>query len=475
MRLDSLRTRMIGVGLLFIIGTSVLMGFVTNRLTTNFLSIRFHENFRLLSSYLAKNAELGVLLNDKAMLEQLGRNMLEQKDVQAVKIVTESGLVLVDLQNDLLDKYNTEHVESPIETLKMGNESMFLTDINQYEEMGKVILTYSKNELDHLKKSLAKRFILISLILSTIPVVIYWFLAKSIVAPLNDILEVSKAVTGGSMEVRARGGHLQETRTLAKAFNEMLSALAKQREQLEYVHAEMSRQQTLAEVGKFSMMVAHEIKNPLAIIKGSIDILKKDTSDLETKKIMLHYLGDETNRINRLIEDFLQFAKPKKPHFVEIDANTLVLDLSSKLDLFHIADSGRLKIKTENAPCVLPLDPYLMERAMLNIVRNALEISGKDGVVIIETETDAETWKMRIKDSGPGIKPTDLPRIFEPFFTTKAKGTGLGLAMTKDIVESHHGEIKVWNQDNGGACFEINLPVVSLPPIMERENQMQYA
>ncbi|MBF0101111.1 MAG: HAMP domain-containing protein [Desulfobacterales bacterium] len=458
MRFASIQTRLIGVALLFIVGTSITMGFIGIKLTARFLNVRFHENFRLLSDYLARNAELGVLLRDANMLNRLVNNMLKQEDVYGVSIHTVEGDVLISMQKPHPAK-DVGTIETPIAQLQMQNRDLIDGDPG-IDPVGRVILTYSRESLDHLIRDMTRTFILISVILSLFPVAWYWFLARSIISPLHDLLKVSREVSNGRLDVRAKEGTLIETKTLAKTFNEMLDALEQHRIKLEKAHSEMARQQTLAEVGKFSMMIAHEIKNPLAIIKGSLDILKKKEIPIETKKNMLGYLEEEVTRINRLVEDFLLFAKPKKAEVRPVNMVRFANDMAEKI--LFIANEQEVHIQTEidKQICELLCDVHLLEQAILNIASNAVRIVGKGGIVTLKTLADALCWHFWVNDTGPGINESDIQRIFEPFFTTSAQGTGLGLAMAKDIIDIHHGQIIASNQESGGASFEIRLPRV---------------
>ncbi len=456
MKMNSIQTRLMTVAFVFIMGTSLAMGLIGIRLTSNFLSRRFHQNFKVLAAYMARNAELGVLLNDQSMLERLGGNLLEEKDIHGVTVFDDEGQVIARVRKEPFREAMFS-VESPIMTPQLGKDELMFGEVVGHEAVGRVNLTYSGSGLDRLIKVMAIRFMLISFLLSLIPVICYRFLAKSIVAPLNDLVQVSKAVSKGQMDIRARGGRLLETRTLAATFNEMLNELKRKQKELQDAQIEISRQQTLAEVGKFSMMVAHEIKNPLAVIKGSLDILKKDSIDASTQKMMQDYMEDEIVRINTLVEDFLLFARPRKPDFVELEMNGFVSDLVHKAELWSQEKKKTIDMYIEPMPCVVSCDPALMERAMLNIIRNAFDMDPSAKPLVVMTVSTSNQWTFMVKDAGPGIAPEHLGTIFDPFFTTQTKGTGLGLALTREIVAAHGGEIRARNRKSGGAAFEIRL------------------
>jgi len=459
--LYSIQGRLTAIALCFIAGTSIAVGIAGYRLTVRFENERFHDHFSLLASYMATNAELGVLLGNKRILESLTKNMLMIQDVQVIEIFGRNGGIIIQSAQKVVPA-DLRAVSVPVVTAPMESvDSPFLSQGEAGEVVGQVKLSYSHAGLDQLKKLLAVQFVIISFLLAMVPVGMYWLLAKAISAPLQGILAVAAQVSRGRLDVRARGGSLVETKTLARAINEMLGALAKQRETLDTVHAEMARQQVLAGVGKFSMIVAHEIKNPLAIIKGSLDVLKKDPPVEGTMKIrLMGFIDEEIARINKLIEDFLLFARPQSAVLRSFPVARLLTSLTDRIQLMQ--DKVLLQIDVQNMADAEPMlycDPHLLERALLNIVRNAFEVSRAKEEVRITMICAEKDLVFVIADNGAGILPENLPRIFEPFFSTKAKGTGLGLAIAKEIIEVHGGTITACNGENGGACFTVSLPL----------------
>ncbi len=455
MRFDSIQSRLVVISFLFIVGTSLAMAAVAVNLTKRYLEIKTEEHFGLLAAYLARNAELGVLLDDRKMLERLAKNILKEEDVNSVKILTGSGEVLVNL-HDALNNENLR-VEIPIIAAQMDDEDLVLNNITRKKEIGKVVLGYSQKGLRSLVKKMTIRFFLISLFLSLVPFALFWLIAKSLVSPLKDLASVAKTVSEGNMGVRAVGGRFRETQLLASTFNTMLENLKKHQEKLAEVQKEMVRQHALAEVGKFSMMVAHEVKNPLSIIKGSVEILKKDNLDTDSLNTLWDFLEEEISRIDRVIEDFLFFARPKEPERNVVEMNSAVHNIVQKACFMNMDEETELLLEIESGACDILCDLDLMERAILNILRNAMDVCKKDDKIRIKTWSDRRYWFLSIEDSGPGIPREHRARVFEPFYTTKSKGTGLGLAMTKRIVELHGGAIFVGRSPLGGACFVIKL------------------
>ena len=458
--LNSIQGRLTAITFLVIIGTAVTMGLVGFRFTVNFEGKRFRDHFNLLASYLASNAELGVLLGNKSILQRLSDNMLMVKDVQTVEIFDRSGAIIVQKSHQR-PLPELGYVSAPVlSTTMTAAENPFLEDGGGGEEVGKVSIGYSLTGLELLEKQLALGFITLSVLLAIVSLVLYWRLSHAVRAPLQDILNVAGEVSRGRLDIRTQVGDLHETRTLAEAFNEMLDALQAKRKELKAAHGAMAKQQVLAEVGKFSMIVAHEIKNPLAIIKGSLSILRKDEPiDPALKIQMVGYIDDEILRVNKLIEDFLVYARPKPPAFRELLVVDLVANLSQRLRLMDSRVLVLVDIPGVDMEACLNCDMALLERALFNVVRNALEAGGDDTPVQVLISSEDGQLEFSVADEGPGLTEDDLNGIFEPFFSTKAKGTGLGLAIAKEVINVHNGTIAAANREGDGAVFKLCLPL----------------
>ena len=239
----------------------------------------------------------------------------------------------------------------------------------------------------------------------------------------------------------------------------MLDALQRQRQQIKEANEIVSRQQVLAEVGKFSMMMAHEIKNPLAIIKGSLGVLRKPVPvDPAIKKQMLGFLDEEIERINTLIEDFLVFARPQPPAFQTVTAKKFLDNLEQRVQLMGAKVRVINELTERELSGKLRCNQPLLERALLNLVRNALEATQDLDAIQVKVDCKDGLLNFCVRDNGPGINPEELEKVFEPFFSKKAKGTGLGLAIAREAVNAHDGVLSAENCPEGGACFTLKVP-----------------
>ena len=179
---------------------------------------------------------------------------------------------------------------------------------------------------------------------------IFYFISRSLVAPVKGLAQAARRVAQGDRNLRAQPGTLPETRELAVAFNVMLDSLERNRRSLEEAKEQMRRQKTLAEMGKFSLMIAHEFKNPLSIIKSSLDVLKKDVA-LSSDNTMVFYIEDEIMRLNRLIGDFLTFARPVAPSFCHTDVNALLKEIVTRFELQKTGTPCEIRSHIPSDPC----------------------------------------------------------------------------------------------------------------------------
>lgn len=256
----------------------------------------------------------------------------------------------------------------------------------------------------------------------------------------------------------------QQSRHQTQLYRELAERLAETNRRLEQAQAEARRSERLAALGQLSAGLAHEIRNPLGVIKGSAEMLsqKLEASD-ELPRELAGYISTEVNRLSALVTEFLDFARPLHAQ-LEPASLTKILDRT----LETVADRWKgkpVEIECHYAPGLplLPLDESLCEQAFLNLVQNAYEaMEEKGGTLRVEarpvTHEGKEGAEVLLSDTGPGIRKELLEEIFNPFVTTKKTGVGLGLSIVSKIVDGHHGFIHVENNSRGGATFRLFFP-----------------
>lgn len=261
-----------------------------------------------------------------------------------------------------------------------------------------------------------------------------------------------------SQRERERTVELQKT---ARGLEESYQKLQQQSEKMITVEEKLRRAEKLSTLGEMAAILAHEIRNPLGSIRGTAEILKDDYTPGDPKYEFIEIQIKETERLNRVVEDFLHMARPQpvdlKPCPIQEELETIVFLVSN--------DARERQIHLELQPCALSLmvmaDGEKLRQAFLNIAINALQATPSGGRVSISTQVSrAGLCEVSITNSGPGIDDETLERIFEPFFTTKVGGTGLGLAITKKIIENHGGTLSVASSVGKETIATVRLPLL---------------
>ena len=260
-----------------------------------------------------------------------------------------------------------------------------------------------------------------------------------------------------SQREREKTVELQKT---ARGLEESYHKLQNQSERIIVIEEQLRRAEKLSTLGEMAAVLAHEIRNPLGSIRGTAEILKDDYKPGDPKHEFIEIQIKETERLNRVVEDFLHMARPQpadlQPCQVQDELDTIVTLVSN--------DARDRKIKLELQPTPFPVivraDGEKLRQAFLNIIINSLQATPPGGSVTIFTAVVQEDLcEIRFRDTGPGIDAAAMERIFEPFFTTKQNGTGLGLAITRKIIESHGGTLMVESEQGKGTTVTVRLPV----------------
>ena len=416
-----------------------------------------------LTANLALNAELGLLIEDLEGLEALSQNLLKEDAAQQIRIKNHEGKVLVTVKKEGVGKKQQKAFVSPI-TLSRPEDDLSVFMGKQKgeklsESLGEVEVVFSQKKLFELIKTIRRRIYMFAILGLLFGGITAYYLSWVMLKPIKRLVTASKAITSGDWTMQVEKFGNDEIGQLTQDFNQMAASLDKKRRELEKSYQQLAQQERLAEIGKFSTMIAHEMKNPLGIIKGAVNISAKKDAPKETKDTMVKYINEEVTRLNQLAEDFLVFARPKPPRKEPMRASEIIHKLKAVTESRDEEDKGvKIIIESNVENDFIFGDKNQLFQALLNIIENSVQSSPPGGKVTIRIETTTQGTAISISDEGPGIKAKDREKIFEPFYTKKEKGTGLGLAIVKKIVEMHDGKIRVCENNPKGACFEIWLP-----------------
>jgi len=236
--------------------------------------------------------------------------------------------------------------------------------------------------------------------------------------------------------------------------------------EIRQIEQEMKRVEGLALIGELAAGIAHEIRNPMASISGSIQMLRDGLEKDDVSGRLMDIISREIHRLNHLINDFLLFARPKKANLQVFDLNKLILEC---LELFKNSQHWSKKMKVVTAfhdTINLESDPGQVKQVLWNLFLNACQAMPDGGTLTVGTELDPEMPSSKgrkariiVRDTGRGFDEATKAKLFTPFFTTKEEGSGLGLAIVKGIIEGLQGEVSGANHSEGGAQVTIRLPI----------------
>jgi signal transduction histidine kinase len=254
---------------------------------------------------------------------------------------------------------------------------------------------------------------------------------------------------------------IKELNEAHAALGEKIRAIEERDERIRSLDEVLTRANRLSSLGELAASVAHEIKNPLISIQGFAKRIA-DSSDLEKMQDYARFVEKESQRLSDVLLRLLDFSHMSEPEKERLDLNRIVDDtlLFAEHHLTKFKHIDLTVEKEENLPKVCA-DKIHLQQALLNIMINAAQAMPEGGPLVIRTGVRApdRVW-LSVSDKGTGIEPKDLDKIFDPFFTTKKKGvgTGLGLSLTKKLVEANRGKLEVESVKGQGSTFRILLP-----------------
>jgi signal transduction histidine kinase len=296
----------------------------------------------------------------------------------------------------------------------------------------------------------------------------WWMLGN-----IYGVIQITQGVTDQYVKVQRSVGIIIMVSVLLMAFlflsltfivrrgENILMERAKEEEKLA---KRLQQHEKLASIGQMVATIAHEIRNPLGIIKSSAQTLaRKENPKPERIKKLAEVIVEETTRLSAILTDFLDFARPRTPALKSLDIMEVLVRV--KENLGQELESRNIRWINESSngseAATVKGDADLLYQVFLNLAINAFEAIGSDGEVIARIIPGKERTRIEFQDNGKGISDEDLSNIFTPFFTTHEMGTGLGLSVVHNIIEAHEGEISVSSEAGTGTIFTVILPSAS--------------
>lgn len=390
---------------------------------------------------------------DQAQFQKL-MSRLARKGVKEIKLLDAEKAVIVSTPPSERKIASTLTQEGKREY----NVTAPLVDGN--EVLGYIHVTFTLDDLAQITKATLYKRVAVTLLIFSLGILVSLYLARKYTQPLHSVVESAKHVAAGDLTKTIEVEGEDEVAELTRNFNEMVEKLRQHRE----LEERLREAERLSAVGKLASGIAHEIRNPLNFINLSIDHIRnrlgggRPDGTAEALALMAN-IKAEIHRLNIMIENFLTVGKPLTLNKVEVDPVALLQDVVGLARQKALEQGIAIEMAGEAPVPRLQADPVQIKTCLMNVVLNAIQAMPAGGRLRITTVSGSGTVDITISDTGPGISEDDINRIFNPYFTTKKLGIGLGLAITKKIVEEHQGRITVRSRPNEGTDVVISLPV----------------
>lgn len=377
----------------------------------------------------------------------VGDHEIEEEDVKTLESVADqAGIAIENVR--LYDQIKTSEIRYRTLIEAVGNSLMIVDEKDQF-----LLVNHAFENLSGYKRKdlIGKKSITDFL--------------KEVKGQKSESLSAINysAETGEGQFIGADGAvkHVYITRTELPGANRKLLSIIDVT-QLRELERRLYRSEELASIGELSAGIAHEIRNPLVAITTSVSLLRDEPNLSEEGQQLLDVVKEESDHLAAIVEDFLKFARPKKPCLEYEDINQIIRDVIKRYRDWNENEVKWIEHYDPGVPQVL-IDHHQIQQVLTNLIVNSLDSMEGEGQLTISTcekERTGELWSVvQVEDSGCGIPEDELSKIFQPFFSTKEKGTGMGLAICRRIINEHKGDILVESVPGKGTSFYVYLPI----------------
>lgn len=301
----------------------------------------------------------------------------------------------------------------------------------------------------------ANIFLIIFLTGTTLSLLVGYYVSRRLARPLRSLAAGVRGITAGDYRARVEVSGNDEVAELAASFNDM----ARRLEQLHELEMQLRRRQRLAALGQAAAGIAHEVRNPLGIIRTSAELIRNHQHLPDGDTVLLENVISETRRIDQLITDFLIYVKPVAMMPLPLRTSEVIARVVGFCEPELARRRVTVEVRDEAPEAWVEGDADALYQAALNVVLNAVDAMPAGGHLHISQRIDGASLRLLFSDNGTGIPESVRERVFDPFFTTKTQGTGLGLAKVLSVMEGHRGSVECRNAAGGGAEFEFILPL----------------
>jgi signal transduction histidine kinase len=327
------------------------------------------------------------------------------------------------------------------------------------EHYGYIHLKINIEDFSAILESNAIKRIVATTLVFGLGILLAVFLSWMYTKPIYNVVNAARSVAAGDLTLNLTSDRKDEIGELTQSFNFMVQKLREERA----LEEKLREAEHLSGVAQLAKSIAHEIRNPLNFISLSIDHLKtkyppREGKEKESFDSLITSIKHEIQRLNKLVGDFLDYGRPLKLSIREVDVGELIHEVLALISAK--AEKDRVKIHYQNGSLPnLFIDPELIKTCIFNSILNAFQAMPEGGDLTVSTNMSNGKASIIIQDTGIGVPKENLSRLFEPFFSTKSAGLGLGLAMTRRVVEEHGGKVDFQSLEGKGSTITISLPI----------------
>lgn len=466
--------------------TAVLLTSLYIRTQRDIIQTMSRQKSELLGSMIERSIFVAMKEGSPEKVQSTLQDIVLSNDIKNIRIINPQGKILRSSEKD--------EIGNSVEDYTLNNVNNFLSKRNQsnvifirpkstiqgfriIENRSECFSCHPPSEkingilevnIDYapatslLKKNQLKGVFIALVSLAILTFVIIRLFEKLINRPISQLKDKMKKVQGGDLNIRISSLKMDEIGSLGESFNIMVKKLNEANHKIEKLfNKQMEKAEHLASIGELAAGLAHEIRNPIAGMKGALEIINQKTDISDPKKEIFTEMLLQIEKINNVIQDLLSYAKPKEMSVSLINPNECIQNaiklarpqMNNKEIHFHFKGSENINHAH--------IDSDKIQEVMLNLMLNSISAIEKKGNISIELrKRNKQELEIKLSDDGAGIKKEHLPQIFNPFFTTKSRGTGLGLSICKKIIDAHNGSIDVKSEERKGTLFTIQLPVL---------------
>jgi signal transduction histidine kinase len=431
----------------------------------------YHE-FESQTAELSRAIQVGVEevtssgLTDEKRLQNYVRK-LNTRGVREISIISNSDKIISSTNPQNIGKWLTTKKKELIFKARLGEPvtgeghayNVIIPVIAGDKHYGYIHLTINTEDFSvFMRKRLLQRILAAAVLFGLGTIFIVYF-AKRYTEPIEKVVSAARMVAGGDLDHELETKRKDEIGELNQSFNFMVEKLREERN----LEERLRKAEHLAGIGQFSRSIAHEIRNPLNFISLSIDHIREkyrpaDPKNCDPFEALILNIKKEIQRVSRFAESFLEYGRPLELNMEKTDICRIIEDVLGLVAAKAHKENIEIIREYEMKP-QLTVDPEFMKTCLYNVILNAFHAMPGGGRLTVRTREEDRKYCITVEDTGVGLPEEKAARVFDPFFTTRDKGLGLGLALTKRVMEEHGGRIEFRSKEGSGSAVTMTLPL----------------